>query len=122
VREDIVVPHCVDRQGRTFDLNSFQLERPTTEATASRFVVDGILQPPKGEGRRYLEDLEGPSPVPLDSVGGTMLLVRANLHRDGLLFPPFPYKLHIETEGLAMMAKDMGHRCWGLPDLRIVHD
>ena len=60
--------------------------------------------------------------MPLDSVGGTMLLVRADLHRDGLLFPPFPYKLHIETEGLAMMAKEMGHRCWGQFDLRIVHD
>jgi peptide chain release factor subunit 1 len=27
----------------------------------------------------------------------------------------------IETEGLAMMAKDMGVECWGLPDLEILH-
>ena len=67
-----------------------------------------------------------------------MLLVRADLHRDGLVFPPFfygnrspwvrdPHPLRgdnvgeIETEGLAIMAKDMGTECWGLPDLEIVH-
>jgi hypothetical protein len=27
----------------------------------------------------------------------------------------------IETEGLAIMAKDMGIECWGLPDLEIRH-
>jgi hypothetical protein len=29
--------------------------------------------------------------VRLDGVGGTVLLVRADVHRDGLLFPPFRY-------------------------------
>ena len=72
----------------------------------------------------------------LDAVGGTMLLVRADLHRDGLVFPSYLYgvessrirKRHpvwgrgeIETEGLAAMAADMGAQCWGLPDLEIVH-
>jgi peptide chain release factor subunit 1 len=27
----------------------------------------------------------------------------------------------IETEGLGIMAKDMGIECWGLPDLEIRH-
>jgi hypothetical protein len=27
----------------------------------------------------------------------------------------------IETEGFAIMAKDMGVECWGLPDLEIFH-
>jgi hypothetical protein len=52
---------------------------------------------------------------------GAMLLVRADLHREGLVFPPFSYKLHIETERLAMVAKDMGYQCWGLPNLKIIH-
>jgi len=65
-----------------------------------------------------------------------VLLVRADLHRDGLVFPPFRYGLEsafvrsehpiwqkgeIETEGLAVMAHDMGAQCWGLPDLEVVH-
>ena len=65
----------------------------------------------------------------LDAVGGTMLLVRADIHRDGLIFPPYPYIAagarvpggYPETEGLELMANDMGHTCWGMPHLEIFH-
>jgi hypothetical protein len=63
-----------------------------------------------------------------------MLLVRAGVHRDGLVFPPFPYGLgnarvrennhwrgEIETEGFGIMASDMGVQCWGMPRLEIRH-
>jgi hypothetical protein len=113
---DVVHPHCViERGGATFDLNAWR---------------DG--------GRRRMSDMRGERLVRLDSVGGTMLLVRADRHRDGLIFPPFfyggrsrwvrdPHPLRgravgeIETEGLGIMAKDMGIECWGLPDLEIRH-
>jgi Anp1 len=113
---DIVHPHCVlEYGGRTFDLNAWC-----------------------DNGRTHMEDLRGRGRVRLDSVGGTMLLIRGDRHRDGLVFPPFFYggqsrwvrSPHpqrgqhvgeIETEGLAIMAKDMGIECWGLPDLEIRH-
>ncbi|MBP2307309.1 glycosyltransferase [Azospirillum melinis] len=114
---DIVVPRCVLPDGRTFDLNSFRL----TGEEDPRHLVDGIFQPPRGSGRRYLDSFAGEDIVPLDGVGGTALLVRADLHREGLCFPPYSHRGYIETEGLAMMAKDMGVTAWGLPDLRIVH-
>jgi hypothetical protein len=113
---DVVHPHCVlDYGGPSFDLNAW---------------CEG--------GRRIMSDLRGRGPVRLESVGGTMLLVRADRHRDGLIFPPFfyggrsrwardPHPLRpgaigeIETEGLGVMAKDMGIECWGLPDLEIRH-
>lgn len=112
---DIVQPHCVlQPKGPTFDRNGW---------------ID--------RGRLTLEDVRGASsPVRMDSVGGSMLLIRADLHRDGLVFPPYKYgvgsdtirdphplwgKGEIETEGLAIMAKDMGHQCWGLPDFEILH-
>jgi len=116
IDRDIVHPHCVlDYGGRTFDQNAWR---------------DG--------GRQLMSDLRGQRLVRLESVGGTMLLVRADRHRDGLVFPPFfygdrsrwvrdPHPLRgrlvgeIETEGLAIMAKDMGIECWGLPDLEIRH-
>jgi peptide chain release factor subunit 1 len=78
----------------------------------------------------------GPDLVRLDAVGGTVLLVRADVHRDGLVFPSFPYGagnpavrrpgplgLHgeLETEGLGIMAMDMGYQCWGLPNLEVLH-
>lgn len=114
---DIVVPHCVLPDGRTFDLNSFRL----TGDEDPRHLVDGIFQPPRGDGRLYLDAFAGEGIVPLDGVGGTALLVRADLHREGLCFPPYSHRGYVETEGLAMMAKDMGVTAWGLPDLRIVH-
>lgn len=114
---DIVVPHCVLPDGRTFDLNSFRLEGEEDPG----HLVDGIFQPPRGAGRFYLDAFPGEKIVPLDGVGGTALLVRADLHREGLCFPSYSHRGYIETEGLAMMAKDMGVTAWGLPGLRIVH-
>ncbi|MDR3520859.1 MAG: hypothetical protein P4L54_04495 [Acidocella sp.] len=116
VKRDIVQPNCVIKPGGpSFDLNAWS-----------------------DSGTRHLSDRRGEGLVRLTSVGGTMLLVRADLHRDGLVFPPFFYggrspwvrETHplrgaavgeIETEGLAIMAKDMGLECWGLPDIEILH-
>jgi hypothetical protein len=115
--KDILHPHCVcEPGGRTFDLNAW-----------------------RDDGKVHMDKLRGgPDLARLDSVGGTMLMVRADLHRDGLIFPPFFYgrgseavrRRHpllgkaageLETEGLAIMARDMGVQCWGLPNLEILH-
>jgi hypothetical protein len=111
---DIVTPNCVlEPGGPTFDRNNW--------ASA---------------GALTLSDRRGSGAMRLSSVGGTMLLIRADLHRDGLIFPAFRYGLEsdairpvhpvwgkgeVETEGLAAMAADMGVQCWGLPDLEILH-
>ncbi|QKV94833.1 glycosyltransferase [Streptomyces sp. NA02950] len=120
--EDIVVPHCVTEPGGpTFDLNTFVL-RPGADALDwDGWLRDGILQPPRGYGRMYLDELRGEERVRVDSVGAAGLLVRADLHRDGLVFPAVPYRHLIETEGLAAMARDLGTDCWGLPALEVVH-
>ncbi|MEU6555906.1 glycosyltransferase [Streptomyces sp. NPDC046915] len=121
-RKDIVVPHCATTAGGpTYDLNTFVLHRRAGTLNWSQWLRDGILQPPKGFGRTYLDELRGQGLVRVDSVGGTALLVRADLHRDGLTFPCFPYQHLIETEGLAAMARDMGTACWALPDLEVLH-
>jgi hypothetical protein len=52
--------------------------------------------------RKYLADYTNdPSQtlVPPDSVGGTLLLVKAEVHRSDILFPPIVYKCQIETKG-----------------------
>lgn len=116
---DVVAPHCIRENGMSFDLNTFKLSDDADKLDWSRYLYDGILQPPVGYGRTYLGAHRGLTE--LDGVGGTMLLVNADLHRKGLNFPPYAYRHLIETEGLAQMAKDMGHRCWGLPGLKVVH-
>jgi glycosyltransferase involved in cell wall biosynthesis len=107
---NIVQPHCVlDYGGPTFDQNGW-----------------------RDFGRYHLDDLRNEGDiVPLDAVGGTVLLVRANLHRDGLIFPPVPHRPghpkarpgqgELETEGLGMLAWDMGETCWGMPWLEVLH-
>jgi ADP-heptose:LPS heptosyltransferase len=108
--KDIVQPHCVLRYGGpTFDENAW-----------------------RDAGKLHLDDLRGEGDlVRLDTVGGTMLLVRADVHRDGLVFPAFLYgkesgsvregRGELETEGLGIMAADMGYECWGMPHLEILH-
>jgi len=115
VNRDIVHPHCViGLGGPTFDRNGWS-----------------------DQGRKLLQDFRGSAePVPLDAVGASVLLVRADRHRDGLVFPPFPYgRLNaamrprhpvwssgeIESEGLGLLAQDMGYQCWGLPELEVFH-
>jgi len=72
--------------------------------------------------RRYLNDLKGEADlVRLDGVGGCVLLVAAELHRSGLVFPPFVFDHHIETEGLAKMAARMGVTLYGLPSVNVIH-
>lgn len=112
---DVVQPHCVlDPGGPTFDRNAW-----------------------RSKGTVYMEDLRGQELVKLDTVGGTMLLVRADLHREGALFPSYPYGLghpgarltgnpageggELETEGFGLVVSDMGYQCWGMPDLEIIH-
>ena len=122
VGKKIVVPNCLaEGSGETFDYNTFKLKPGAENLDWSLYIVDGILQPPRGYGRLYLSDLRQYDRVEVDAVGGTMLLIHADIHREGLVFPTFSYKFHIETEGLALMAKDMGYRCWGLPNLEIFH-
>ncbi|KAG1689841.1 hypothetical protein DVH05_001875 [Phytophthora capsici] len=68
--------------------------------------------------------------VPLDSVGGTMLYVRAEIHRQGVVFPVH-YIIGsewgqegydgIETEGLCYSAHFLGFKCWGMPQDAIEH-
>lgn len=52
----------------------------------------------------------------LHSVGSKVLLVKADVHRDGAMFPAFPFYHLIESEGFARMAGRLGWESWGLPN------
>lgn len=119
--KDIVVPRCVRADGNDFDLNTFILKPEAHRLDWRRHIYDGLLQPPVGFGRHYLGDYKDHELVVVDGVGATMLLVRAELHRQGLNFPTFPLHHYIETGGLAEMARCMGYSCWGLPKVEIIH-
>lgn len=54
-------------------------------------------------------------------VGGTVLLVRGDVHRSGANFPAYNYRHAIETEGFAKMAESMGYEAYGLPNYAVFH-
>jgi hypothetical protein len=120
--KEILIPECVrEHTDRSYDLNTFKLESSEPDLDGMHHTIDGVKLPPKGLGRLYLENLRSFDLVEVDSVGATMLLVKADLHREGLIFPACSYKGYLESEGLAMMAKDLGINPWALPNLKIVH-
>ena len=131
---DIVTANCLGATGSSFDLNSFRMkssiELEVDGGTSSEYMkgtskdehyIDGLWQPPKGIGRNYVDAYKQYSIVELDAVGGTVLMIRAALHRQGLNFPTYPVGGFIETEGLSMVARKMGIRSWGLPQLIVHH-
>lgn len=70
----------------------------------------------------YLPNIPSNNPVvPIHGVGGCVLMIKADCHRQGLIFPTFVFKHHIETEGLAKMAARMGIGVFGMPNLYIIH-
>lgn len=137
VEKDIVVPHCV-REGpamgfkmkrfefatRTFDMNTFVLRKRSWYERWCRpreISQGGIYLAPEDIERLYLDSFQDQHLVRVDGVGGCVLLINANLHREGLNFPPYSHRGYIETEGLAALAADMGHSCWGMPNVEVVH-
>ena len=56
-----------------------------------------------------------PETVELEGVGGSCLLVRADIHRQGAIFPAVPVDHQLETEGFARLAKALGAKIIGLP-------
>ncbi|WP_158284993.1 glycosyltransferase [Hoeflea marina] len=120
----IVVPHCVlESGGPSYDCNSFLEVGEPTPAEYYKHVRHGLFQPPADYWcRRHLDGLRYLERVPLHGVGGTMLLVDANVHRAGLVFPETPYRDLIETEAFGVLARDLGISPIGLPGLEIRHD
>ena len=129
----IIVPNCYQRfintagqaETRPYDFNSW-IDSITAEELANQMDPDDILL----EGyasmptyRTLMAHLAEKSPdadpnslMELDGVGGTALMVKAEVHRDGAMFPPFPFYHLIETEGFAKMARRLGYGSWGLPN------
>ena len=122
-RAKIVTPDCVLKPGgASYDLNAFLYIRKPSRAEYYSYIRHGLFQPPlQYPPRRHLHDLRYLERVPLDSVGGTALLVHGDVHRAGLDFPEIPYRDLVETEGFGTLARDLGLTPIGLPGVEVVH-
>ncbi|KAI9730841.1 MAG: Golgi mannosyltransferase complex subunit [Cirrosporium novae-zelandiae] len=135
----IIVPNCYQRYYNTdtkkkdirpYDYNSWQ-DSAAAQKLAANMGPDDILLEGYAEMATYRtlmahladkrEDRDQAREMPLDGVGGTALLVKADVHRDGAMFPPFPFYHLLETEGFAKMARRLGWQSWGLPNYFVYH-
>lgn len=129
----IIVPNCFQRyiteEGkddiRPYDYNNWR-DSDTAKQLAEKMGPDDVLLEGYAEMATFRtlmamlaekgENRDTKRLMPLDGVGGTALLVKAEVHRDGAMFPPFSFYHLIETEGFAKMAKRLGYESWGLPN------
>jgi mannan polymerase complexes MNN9 subunit len=127
----LIVPNCFQRYTdsdgskkiRPYDFNSWH-DSPKALEIASKMGNDDVIFEGYQEIATYralmaFERVEGGdahAETPLEGVGGTALMVKAEVHRDGAMFPPFAFYNLIETEGFAKMARRLGYQPYGLPN------
>ena len=129
----IIVPNCFQRYHnkdknamdvRPYDYNSWVDSEQAHEMAKTMPQEDILLEgyPEMATYRLLMSGLHDPkepgdpnAEMQLDGVGGTALLVKGEVHRDGAMFPPFSFYHLIETEGFARMASRLGWQSWGLP-------
>lgn len=131
--QPVVVPNCFQRYYdsakkkwgvRPYDFNSW-IDSQTAQNMASSMGPDEILLEGYAEMPTYrtlmaylpnMKKLDPTKMVALDGVGGTALMVKADVHRDGAMFPAFPFFHLVETEGFAKMVRRLGYEVIGVPD------
>lgn len=132
--KDIITPGCNwGQRNGDYDQNAWKGKRLRPSAEELENLAKGELFVPRpireGPGSvRFVQELkeEGVDYVELDSVGGTLLFVKAEIFRKGISFPPY-YVIGadwdlmegwdgIETEGICYVARTAGYKCWGMPN------
>lgn len=128
----IIAPNCFQRYYNTdekkndirpYDFNNW-IDSPTAKELAAKMGKDDILLEGYAEmptyrslmAMMYDSAADPGTKVKLDGVGGAALLVKADVHRDGAMFPAFPFYHLIETEGFAKMARRLNWDSFGLPN------
>ena len=128
----IIAPNCFQRyyneekkamDQRPYDFNNW-IDSPTAKELGAKMGKDDILLEGYAEMATYrslmayMHDATADpgAKVKLDGVGGATLLVKAEVHRDGAMFPAFPFYHLIETEGFAKMAARLNWESFGLPN------
>ncbi|KAJ5115166.1 hypothetical protein NUU61_000925 [Penicillium alfredii] len=136
--QPVVVPNCYQRYYdsnskqwavRPYDYNSWidsqQAQTLADDMGPEDILLEGYAELPTYRTlMAYMADFKSLNPrriIPLDGVGGTALMVKADVHRDGAMFPPFPFFHLVETEGFARMVRRLGYAVFGLPDYFVYH-
>ncbi|CAO3673765.1 unnamed protein product [Umbelopsis ramanniana] len=128
---DVVVPNCMVKRddGKIwgFEKSNWQdteLSLTMTDNPQEDYIfMEGYWE--MQTHRRLLVDMptdaDQHAKIPLDGIGSCFSLSKASVHRTGVIYPPFPYRHQIDTEGFAQMAKMSGYGVYGLPGVQVLH-
>jgi len=61
------------------------------------------------------------SAIGMDSVSMACTLVQSDVHRDGAMFPNFPFYHFVDTEGFSKMVKRLNYNLFALPNYIVYH-
>ncbi|CAO3594975.1 unnamed protein product [Absidia cylindrospora] len=128
---DVIVPNCLlpttDGSFWGYDRNNWQ-ETDGSMRFQMEVGVDFVMVEGYDElvtGRTLMVDmpthLGSDHLVPLDGIGASFTLVKANVHREGANFPSFAFQHQIDTEGFARMIQAMGYSIFGIPSYFVYH-
>ncbi|KAG0289146.1 hypothetical protein BGZ96_007214 [Linnemannia gamsii] len=110
-------------RGNFIDLNAWVGERIKPNAEEQATIEQGGIFVPRPKSVKFTHELQEEF-TELDSVGGTVLFVRGEVHREGVAFTTnyvigagWKYEGYdgIESEGLCYVAGFLGYKCWGMP-------
>ncbi|KAF9292744.1 hypothetical protein BGZ74_000185 [Mortierella antarctica] len=109
--------------GHFIDFNAWVGERIKPNGDEQAVIEQGGIFVPRPLSVKYTHQLEEEFGQ-LDSVGGTVLFVRGEVHREGAAFTTnyvigagWKHEGYdgIESEGLCYVAGFLGYKCWGMP-------
>ena len=123
--KEVVAPLCVymdHKRKRVYDKNTWR-ETNSSLGSQKNLSPDFLVFEGYHDTKRlWLSDLRAEGRVvPIDGVGGCTLLIQSKCHEKGLIFPEKAFQHHIETEGLAKLAKHMGYGVYGMPFVEVIH-
>ena len=109
--------------GGFIDLNAWVGERIKPNREEQAIIEQGGIFVPQPLNVKFTHELQEEFSE-LDSVGGTVLFVRGEVHREGVAFTTnyvigagWKHEGYdgIESEGLCYVAGFLGYKCWGMP-------
>lgn len=125
--ERMVSADCINSGGYCYDRNNWR-ETPGSLIVKKQLPAEALMfEGYPGKMKTYRQSLCDIDPeegelVELHGVGGTALMIEADLFREGLFFPTFSFEHALETEGIAQVAIKMGVKVYGMTRLKVFHE
>lgn len=119
-RRPVVSGYSLDEQGVERNDRAFLYHADLFKYLYRHGGRDGRVRDVDSGNRLPLRHARALTIAPMTSVGADFLYVDGSVIADGIRFPPKPYKLHEDSTGFALLARERGFEICALPNLEVV--